>query len=111
MLGVEWAKLRAQPAPRAVLVLCAGGPFLFATAMRVQSALPTDTLFGRAANESGFATPLIVLGFGGLWVLPAIGSLVAGDLFASEERHGTWPALLTRSCTRTEVFTGKVLAA
>ena len=32
--------------------------------------MPSDTLFGRAVNDSGFATPLVMLGFSGLWVLP-----------------------------------------
>ena len=37
--------------------------------------------------------------------------MLAGDLFASEDRLGTWKTVLTRSCTRREVFIGKVLAA
>jgi hypothetical protein len=37
--------------------------------------------------------------------------VVAGDMFASEDRHGTWKTLLSRSCSRSDVFVGKVLAA
>ncbi len=36
---------------------------------------------------------------------------MAGDLFSSEERYGTWKLVLTRSCTRRDVFVGKLLAA
>ena len=40
-----------------------------------------------------------------------IAGLVGGDLFASEDRHGTWKTILTRSCTRDDIFVGKLLAA
>src|SRR5262245_3168222 len=79
--------------------------------MRVQSAVPADTLFGRAVRESGFATPLVVLGFAALWVFPVVASVAGGDLFSSEDRYGTWPTILTRARSRAEVFSGKVLAA
>ena len=36
--------------------------------------------------------------------------VLAGDLFASEDRYGTWKMVLTRSCTRRDLFAGKVLA-
>jgi len=79
--------------------------------MRVQSMTPEDTLFGRAVNESGFATPLVVLGFATLWLLPVLASVVGGDVFASEDRDGTWATLFTRSRSRAEVFAGKLLTA
>ena len=53
--GVECSKLRAQLKARVVLAACVACPFAFAAAMRVQSTLPEDTLFGRAVKESGFA--------------------------------------------------------
>src|SRR5262249_40081375 len=77
----------------------------------LQGSLPEDTLFGRAVAESGFATPLVVLGFAGWWALPAISSVVGGDILSSEDRYGTWATVFTRSCTRGEVFAGKVLSA
>ncbi|HVW46597.1 MAG TPA: ABC transporter permease [Solirubrobacterales bacterium] len=40
-----------------------------------------------------------------------IAGLVGGDLFASEDRHGTWKTILTRGATRTDVFLAKLLAA
>jgi hypothetical protein len=65
--GVECSKLLAQLKARVVLAACVLGPFAFAVATRVQSSLPEDTLFGRSVRESGFAVPLVVLGFAALW--------------------------------------------
>ena len=79
--------------------------------MRVQSSVPEDTLFGRSVKESGFASPLVVLGFAALWVFPVLTSVVGGDLFSAEDRYGTWTTVLTRSRSRAEVFAGKVLTA
>ena len=36
--------------------------------------------------------------------------VLAGDLFSSEDRHGTWKTILTRSLPREDVFAGKLLA-
>jgi len=111
VVGVECAKLSAQIKVRLLLAACAVGPFVFAGAMRVQSSVPADTLFGRAVTESGFAIPLVVLGFGALWPFAVIASIVAGDIFAAEDRYGTWTTVLTRSRSRGEMFAGKVLTA
>jgi ABC-2 type transport system permease protein len=111
VVAVEQSKLIAQAKMRAVFAACVAGPFAFAGAMRVQSMTPDDTLFGRAMHESGFATPLVVLGFATLWLLPVLASVVGGDVFASEDRDGTWATLFTRSRSRAEVFAGKLLTA
>jgi ABC-2 type transport system permease protein len=111
VVRVEFAKLAAQLKTWAVLGTCLMGPFAFAAAMKVQSSLPEDTLFGRSVKASGFAIPLVVLGFAASWAFPVLTSVVGGDLFASEDRYGTWPTVLTRSRTRGETFAGKVLAA
>jgi ABC-2 type transport system permease protein len=108
---VECAKLRAQSRIRAVVSACLIGPFAFAAAMRVQNSLPEDTLFGRGVKESGFATPLVVLGFAALWAFPVLASVAGGDLFAAEDRYKTWATILTRSRSRAEVFAGKALTA
>jgi ABC-2 type transport system permease protein len=107
----EAVKLSAQRRVRAVAVVCLLGPFAFVAGLRLQTTVPADTLFGRWVLTSGFATPLLVLGFATSWALPALVSLVAGDVFSSEDHHGTWKTVLTRSVSRTAVFTGKVLAA
>jgi len=109
--AVECSKLAAQLKSRAALAVCVAGPFVFAAALRLQNTLPEDTLFGRSAKESGFALSLVVLGFAALWVVPALSSIVAGDLFAAEDRYGTWTMLLTRSRVRGEVLAGKALVA
>jgi ABC-2 type transport system permease protein len=111
VVGVECAKLAAQVKAQVVLAVCVAGPFVFAVAMRVQNSLPEDTLFGRAVKESGFALALVVLGFAALWVFPVLTSVVGGDLFAAEDRYGTWKTVLTRSCSRAELFVGKVTTA
>ena len=109
--GVECSKLAGQLKVRILLAVCVIGPFAFAVAMRVQSSLPVDTLFGRAVKESGFAVSMVVLGFAALWAFPMMTSVVGGDLFSAEDRYGTWPTLLTRARSRAEVFGGKVLTA
>jgi ABC-2 type transport system permease protein len=109
--AVETTKLTAQWKIRLVLAACVAAPFAFAVALRLQSSLPTDTLFGRAIDESGFAVPLVILGFAAFWVFPAAASLVGGDLFSSEDRYGTWASVLTRSRSRAELFAGKALIA
>jgi ABC-2 type transport system ATP-binding protein len=111
VLGVECAKLMAQPKTWTALAACAACPFVFVGAMKAVSSLPEDTLFGRWVNASGFAVPLVVLGFAASWGFPALTSVVAGDLFSAEDRYGTWSTLLTRGRTRAEVFAGKLLTA
>jgi ABC-2 type transport system permease protein len=107
---VERRKLASQLAPRLLALICALGPFAFAAVLKVQSGSPADSLFGVWVHSSGFAVSLVVLGFAGSWGLPLMAGVLAGDLFASEDRHGTWKTVLTRSCTRRELFAGKLLA-
>jgi ABC-type multidrug transport system ATPase subunit/ABC-type transport system involved in multi-copper enzyme maturation permease subunit len=111
VVGVECAKLAAQLKVWALLVALLVGPFAFVLATRMQSDLPEDTLFGRWVKASGFAVPLVVLGFSSFWAFPALTSVVGGDLFSSEDRYGTWPTLLTRSRTRGEILAGKLVTA
>lgn len=108
---VEARKVIAQPQCASVLSVCAIAPFAFVAALRAQAGVPSDTLFGRAVHESGFAIPLVVLGFAGLWGLPIVAGLAGGDMFASEDRHRAWGTVLTRSRSRAEVFDGKVFVA
>jgi ABC-2 type transport system permease protein len=109
--ATELQKLFAQTTTRLLALLAAVGPFAFATVLKVQSGTPSDALFGVWVHSSGFANSLVILGFAGSWAFPIIAGLVAGDLFSSEDRHGTWKTILTRSCTREDVFAGKLLAA
>lgn len=107
----ELHKLFAQLTTRILVLVCALGPLAFAVALKVQSGTPSDALFGFWVHSSGFAISLVILGFAGSWGFPIIAGVLAGDLFASEDRHGTWKTILTRACTREDVFAGKLLAA
>jgi ABC-2 type transport system permease protein len=62
-------------------------------------------------RETGLAIPLVGLFFGSIWLFPLITALVAGDIVATEDHHGTLKTILTRSVERWQVFTGKALAA
>jgi ABC-2 type transport system permease protein len=108
---VERRKLLAQLSTRVLALVCALGPIAFAVLLRLQSGVPADTLLGAWVHSSGYALPFVVLGFGGYWGFPVLAGVLAGDLFSSEDRYGTWKTLLTRSVTRGDVFAGKVLAA
>jgi ABC-2 type transport system permease protein len=110
-IRVEVAKLISQLPLRIVLALCVVVPAAYAVIMRAGSTRPTDTLFGRWAGTTGFATSLTVLNLATAWGAPLLAGLFAGDIFASEDRHGTWKTILTRSCTRTRLFLGKAVAA
>ena len=107
----ELSKLMAQLPTRILVLICALGPLAFAAVLKVQSGTPSDALFGFWVHSSGFAVSLVILGFAGSWGFPIIAGVLAGDLFSSEDRHGTWKTILTRSCTREDVFAGKLLAA
>jgi ABC-2 type transport system permease protein len=107
----ELAKLAARLTFRAAAGLCVVGPFLAAVVLRAQSSAPEDTLFGRWIHTSGFALPLVLLSFCGQWALPALAGLGGGDIFSAEDAAGTWSAVLTRSCSRAQLWAGKVLAA
>ncbi len=107
----ETRKLSSQLAIRLVALVCLLGPFVFAGILKVQSGSPTDTLYGVWVHSTAFAVSLVLLAFAGSWGFPLMAGIVAGDMFSSEDRYGTWKMVLTRSCTRGELFAGKLLAA
>jgi len=106
----ERRKLLAQLSTRLLLLVCAFGPVAFGVILGLQSAVPADTLLGVWVHSSGYAVSFVVLGFGGYLGFPILAGALAGDVFSSEDRYGTWQTVLTRSCTRKHVFAGKVLA-
>ena len=108
---IERRKLASQLPLRLLVVIAALGPVVFTLLLRVQSGTPADALFGVWVHTSGFAVSLVVLGFAGTWGFPIVAGVLAGDLFACEDRRGTWKTLLTRSRSVGEVFAGKVIAA
>ncbi|MFI0187185.1 ABC transporter permease [Streptomyces sp. NPDC017082] len=107
----EVVKLVAQWRIRLLLLACWTAPALFVAGVGEQSTLPTDTLFGRWMHATGWAGPLVTLGFAGSWALPLLTSVVAGDVFASEDRLGTWRHLLVVVRSPRRIFAAKALAA
>ena len=107
----ELTKLSSQLIVRLLALICVAGPFAFAVILKVQAGTPSDAIFGVYVHSSGLAVSLVVLGFAGNWGFPLIAGLVAGDLFAGEDRHNTWKTILTRSCSLGELVVGKLLAA
>jgi ABC-2 type transport system permease protein len=108
---VERRKLASQLAVRVLALIVVLSPFVFGAILKVQSGSPTDTLYGVWVHSSGYAVSLLLLAFAGSWGFPLAAGIVAGDVFSAEDRYGTWKWILTRSCTRAEVFAGKLLAA
>ncbi|RZS82705.1 ABC-2 type transport system permease protein [Motilibacter rhizosphaerae] len=111
VLAVEVRKLTAQLRTRVTLLLALIAPAVVVVVLDGQQNPPKDTLYGRYIHQSGYAMPLLVLGFAAQWLFPLLTSIVAGDIFASEDQHGTWKTVLTRSVSRSAVFCGKTLAA
>ncbi|MDQ1631291.1 MAG: type transport system permease protein [Frankiaceae bacterium] len=111
--AVRWeiVKLAAQAKARYTLLAVLVAPVAVVLVLHSQQRPPKDTLFGRHIAESGYAMPLLVLGFAAQWVLPLLTSLVAGDIVASEDQQGTWKTVLTRSVSRSQLFWAKTLVA
>ncbi len=106
----ELVKLLAQWRIRLLLVACWLGPAAFVAVVSRQSSLPSDTVFGRWMGQTGWAGSLVVLSFCCSWVLPLVTSLVTGDVFAGEDRLGTWRHLLVAVRSPRRIFVAKALA-
>ena len=65
---MELAKLSRLIRVRVIAVLCVIGPLLAIAALHLQSATPGDTAFGQWVHVSGFAIPMVVLGFAAQWI-------------------------------------------
>lgn len=96
---------------RLLILLSWLGPGLVVFAVDQQGTLPADTLFGRQMHLTGWAGSLVVLGVAGTWVLPLITSVVAGDVFSSEDRLGTWRHLLIAVRSHRRIFAAKAVAS
>jgi ABC-2 type transport system permease protein len=107
----ELVKLLAQWPVRLAVLACWIGPALLVAAISQQSSLPADTVFGRWMHQTGWAGPLVALSFSCSWVLPLLTSLVAGDVFASEDRLNTWRHLLVAVRSPRRIFATKALAS
>jgi len=107
----ELVKLLSLWRVRLMIVACLLGPAVLVVAVSRQASLPADTLFGRQMHITGWAGALVVLGFAGNWVLPLLTSVVAGDVFSSEDRIGTWRHLLVTVRSPRRIFMSKALAS
>jgi ABC-2 type transport system permease protein len=107
----ELVKLVSQWRIRLLVLACWIAPAVFVAAVSQQSTLPVDTLFGRWMHATGWAGSLVVLGFAGSWALPLLTSVVAGDVFAAEDRLGTWRHLLVAVRSPRRIFAAKALAS
>jgi ABC-2 type transport system permease protein len=111
ILRMELVKQFSAWRVRLLLLLCWLGPGLLVFAIDQQSTLPSDTLFGRWMHATAWAGPLVVLGVAGTWALPLVTSMVAGDVFASEDRLGTWRHLLVAVRSHRRIFVAKAIAS
>ena len=107
----ELVKLVSQWRIRILLLASWIIPAAFVGMVRTQGSLPTDTLFGRWMHSTGWAGPLVVLAFAGSWALPLVTSVVAGDVFSSEDRLGTWRHLLVAVRSPGRIFAAKAMAS
>jgi ABC-2 type transport system permease protein len=111
VLRWELTKLAAQARSRYTLLGCVVAPPLVVLVLNGQQRPPKDTLYGRHIHTSGYAMPLLMLAFAAQWLFPLLCALVAGDIFANEDQHGTWKTILTRSVSRSQVFWAKTITA
>jgi ABC-2 type transport system permease protein len=108
----ELRKLRYQKRTYLGLGAAALVPIIFVVAIHFRhDRHGGDFAFSSYLSRSGLAVPLVILLFGAVWMFPLITALVAGDIIASEDHNGTLKTILTRSVERSQIFTGKTLAA
>lgn len=107
----EMVKLMSQWRLRVVLLACLLAPAIYTAVVSRQTTMPADAVYGRLLNQSGWAGSLTILVFMGTLALPLLTSVVAGDIFATEDRLGTWRHLLTAVRSPRTIFWSKTLAA
>lgn len=107
----ELLKLLAQWRLRTVFLACLIVPALYTAVVSSQTSLPADFVYGRWMSQSGWAGALVVLVFMGTLVLPLVTCVVSGDIFAVEDRLGTWRHLVVTVRSPHMIFAGKALAA
>jgi ABC-2 type transport system permease protein len=111
ILRFELVKQFSSWRVRLLVLLCWLGPGLLVFGIDQQGTLPSDTLFGRWMHATGWAGSLVVLGLAGTWALPLVTSVVAGDVFASEDRLGTWRHVLIAVRSHRRIFAAKAIAS
>lgn len=107
----EVRKLVSQKRTYLGLAAAMGVPLLFVIVLVLSGGVPDGIPFGSEVRRSGLAVPLVILLFGSIWLFPLIVALVAGDVVATEDGHGTLKTILTRSLDRAPIFFAKALAS
>jgi ABC-2 type transport system permease protein len=109
----ELRKLLSQKRTYLGLGLAAILPLIFVLVQNLRNHRDHDqgNIFAAHITQSGLATPVLMLLFLSVFMLPLIASLVAGDIVAAEDGNGTLKTILTRSVDRGQVFAAKALAA
>jgi ABC-2 type transport system permease protein len=109
----ELRKLVSQKRTYLGLGLAVILPVIFVVVQRLnnQHDQHRDNIFASHITQSGLATPVLMLLFLSVFMLPLIAALVAGDIVAAEDGNGTLKTILTRSVDRGQVFAAKVFAA
>lgn len=107
----ELVKLMSQWRIRLLFIACLLAPGLYSAVVSLQTSLPADAVYGRLMNQSAWAGSLAILVFMGTLLLPLLTSVVAGDIFAIEDRLGTWRHLLVAVRSPRLIFAAKALAA
>lgn len=107
----ELTKLLSQWRVRLLLIACWIAPGGFVAIVGTQSSLPSDTIFGRWMHATGWSGALVILAFSCEWALPLLVSLVAGDVFAAEDRLGTWRHLMIAVRSPRRIFVAKALSS
>jgi ABC-2 type transport system permease protein len=109
----ELRKLISQKRTYLGLGLAVALPLIFVLVENLRSDHNHDrgNIYASHITQSGLATPVLMLLFLSVFMLPLIASLVAGDIVAAEDGNGTLKTILTRSVDRGQVFAAKALAA
>lgn len=114
VLRWELRKLVSQKRTYLGFALAVALPLIFVIVQNVRNPHEHghgDSIFASQITQSGLATPVLMLLFLSVFMLPLIASLVAGDIVANEDGNGTLKTILTRSVDRGQVFVAKALAA
>jgi ABC-2 type transport system permease protein len=109
----ELRKLVSQKRTYLGLGLAVILPLIFVLVERLHENRRHDhgNIFASHITQSGLATPVLMLLFMSVFMLPLIAALVAGDIVAAEDGNGTLKTILTRSVDRGQVLAAKALAA
>jgi ABC-2 type transport system permease protein len=108
----ELRKLVSQKRTYLGFALAAIMPVIFVTVQLLRGRHDHgDNIFAAQITQSGLATPVLMLLFESVFLLPLVASLVAGDIVAAEDGNGTLKTILTRSVDRGQVFAAKAFAA